>query len=268
MEDVDDLASKLDRLEDSRIAALSGISGPLLTLYYGFFPKVCDDPTIIQGLLSGINPSLRYNPVGHISKNEFVSSEIFTKKISRYKGCNLITGKIGSTDMRFSMVHAEEKCKRETTDSKGRKRTETYYVTFFEGVLFSADFNKNITGLTAVRSHVGTGFFSKSKVKLEDPRFNKFFSVESSDQIEARYILTPSLIERLIEIRNKFGAIDLSFTGERVVLALPMRYGLFDLKTRSSDAIQSQAEILRARLKLIVGLVHDLDLNTRIWAKK
>jgi len=259
-----DLSLKLDRLEEERVAALSGVFRPLILLFYWFFPKACDDPAIMQGLLSGIDPSLRYKPASHISKNVFVSTKMFRNEISRYKGCNLITGKIGATDVGFSMAHAEEKCKREITDSKGRKRTEVYYATVFCGVIFSADFNKNITGLTAVRS----GLFARSNVKLENPVFNKFFSVESSDQIEARYILTPSLMERLVEARKKFGAISLSFNGGRVFLALPMPYNSFDLKARSPATVHSQAEILRARLKSIIGLVDDLDLNTRIWTKK
>jgi len=255
-----DLSLKLDRLEEERVAALSGV---FRRLFYWFFPKACDDPAIMQGLLSGIDPSLRYKPASHISKNEFVSTNMF-RNISRYKGCNLTTGKIGATDVRFSMAHAEEKCKREVTDSKGRKRTEVYYETVFCGVIFSADFNKNITGLTTVSS----GLFAGSNVKLENPVFNKFFSVSSSDQIEARYILTPSLMERLVEARKKFGTISLSFNGEKVFLALPMPYDSFDLQARSSATVHSQVEILRARLKSIIGLVDDLDLNTRIWTKK
>lgn len=268
MED-SDVSSAIDRLEEQRISSISGglldFFRPLVLLYFKIWPKAQKHPDIIQCLLSEIDPSLRYKPDGLIRKKEFVSSELYNNPVAKYWGCDLITGKIGSTDIRFSMAHAEEKCQREVTDSKGRKKTETYYVTFFEGVLFSADFNKNITGMTVVRS---SRIFGRGNVKLEDSRFNKLFGVTSSDQIEARYILSHSLMEKIVEIRNRFGEINLSFTGEHVLLALPMSAKLLDLNMGSAETIHSQVDKIYAKLASIVGLVDDLDLNTRIWTKK
>ncbi len=45
-----------------------------------------------------------------------------------------------------------------------------------------------------------------NKVTLEDPEFSQFYDVYSDDQVEARYILTPTFIERLKNIREVIGA--------------------------------------------------------------
>ena len=40
-------------------------------------------------------------------------------------------------------------------------------------------------------------------VKLEDPEFEKHFVVSGEDQVEARYILSTCLMQRLTDFRNK-----------------------------------------------------------------
>ena len=63
--------------------------------------------------------------------------------------------------------------------------------------------NKTFKGTTIIkrdRGKVANFFRSKmsglESVKLEDPKFEKLFDVYGNDQIEARYLLTPSFMER------------------------------------------------------------------------
>ncbi len=84
------------------------------------------------------------------------------------------------------------------------------------------DMNKNFSGKTIVKRDTGIignwftkkfrrkldSYASRSKllksVKLEDPIFEKKFEVYSSDQVEARYLLTTSFMERILELSNLF----------------------------------------------------------------
>lgn len=43
----------------------------------------------------------------------------------------------------------------------------------------------------------------KERVQLEDVEFEKVFEVYSEDQVEGRYLLTPSFMNRLLEYKNK-----------------------------------------------------------------
>ena len=223
---------------------------------------------VIPTILAKTDNSLQYSLAGCIEKNEFMASSLFMKP-DRYKGKDLVSGKVGKTDIRFSLVHAEEEHETHDTDSDGHSTTKTEYRDIFKGLFFSADFNKHLSSSTLVRSGA-SGFLSQlfgSNVKLEDPRFNNLFQVKSSDQVEARYILTPSLMERMVELRDKFKSVDLSFSGSRVNLAIPLPYNLFDPNLKVPLTDQSHVESLSSSLDLILGIVNDLDLNTRIWSK-
>src|SRR5690606_40922464 len=104
--------------------------------------------------------------------------------------------------------------KRTTTDGKGRTRTT--WVTVFRGQCLVVKFHKQFNGVTKVFRDKGMfNIFGKlaqmgkgQKVKLEDPVFEKAFEVYSTDQIEARFILTPECMERLIGLER-------ACTGER-----------------------------------------------------
>jgi len=119
-----------------------------------------------------------------------------------------ITGMRNDTPFEFFEAHLEEK--RTTTDSKGRTRTT--WVTVFRGQCLIVNFHKQFNGVTKVYRDAGAlNFFKKlsqmgkgQRVKLEDPVFEKAFEVYSTDQIEARFILTPDFMERLIGLEQTF----------------------------------------------------------------
>lgn len=101
----------------------------------------------------------------------------------------------------------------------------------------------------------------------ENPDFKREFIVKSSDQVEARYLITPSMMERLIEMKRRFGDYRLSFVNGRIWIALPGWRNFLspDIK-RPID--RTQAEMIYERLSSIIGIVDGLDLNIRIWTKR
>lgn len=126
-------------------------------------------------------------------------------------------------------------------------------------------------------------------VKLEDPEFEKYFVVHSNDQVEARYILSTSLMERMVNFREKAGlggAFYASFVNSKIYIAFPLEgkmirrifnktpgefsefRGFFepDLSRPIADfeTIREYYEDLR----LMIGIVEELNLNTRIWGKQ
>lgn len=119
-----------------------------------------------------------------------------------------LTGARNETPFDFFEAHLEEK--RTTTDSKGRTRTT--WVTVFRGQCLVVKFHKQFNGVTKVYRDMGLmnwvgkiGQMGKfQKVKLEDPVFEKAFEVYSTDQIEARFILTPDFMERLLGLERAF----------------------------------------------------------------
>jgi len=95
-----------------------------------------------------------------------------------------------------------------TTDSKGRTR----YTTVFRGQLIRMHFPREFLGVTIVRRDAGVfNVFGGGKVegrklervRLVDSRLEKAFEVYGTDQVEARYLLHPVMMERLLELETK-----------------------------------------------------------------
>lgn len=232
---------------------------------------------IMPELVRALGPELAYHPADFLGSDEFCECGLFISP-DRYSGCDLVEGNVGATGIRFSLVHAEEEYQvTETvtdTDSDGhsttRTETRTEYRDIFRGLLFSADCNKSFSGRTLVTAG-GSGFFSslrKSFVALEDPEFMRRFTVYGSDQVEARYLLTPSLMARILELRSRAGrGLQLSFVNDRLYVAIPMKLDTFTPSVwRRIDDLGS-LERYYGVLSFIIGLVQDLNLNTRIWSK-
>lgn len=230
---------------------------------------------VVSEVVRLIDPSWVYEPYDCISEMEYWQSDLFRLPYDRYSGDDLISGVIDRTDFRCSELHTEYK---EVTYRDG-KRHETW-ITIFRGLFFHADFNKHINGRTYIEPDNAERLFgkwgrkfqvsSKGKlVKLEDPEFEKMFVVFSTDQVEARYILTPALMQALVELRNRINRnMYLSFIGSRVYVAVQFGKGLFEPRIASSCVKYEDVQQMHALFLMNSALVKELNLNTRIWTKE
>ena len=75
-------------------------------------------------------------------------------------------------------------------------------------------------------------------------------------------------MQRILSLKKKAGYINLSFVNSNVCIAIPLKKNLFEIKIFSTlidpDAIAEYYYLL----KLLTGIVNDLNLNTRIWTKE
>ncbi len=106
-------------------------------------------------------------------------------------------------------------------------------------------------------------------IKLEDPEFERLFVVYGDDQIQARYILSTSLMERIMQFKAKSQRpIYLSFVGSKVFVAVSYTKNLFEPKIFSTLLDFGPIRQYYEDLQLAVGIVEDLNLNTRIWSRQ
>ena len=70
-----------------------------------------------------------------------------------------------------------------------------------------------------------------NKVLLEDPEFTKRFDIYSSDQIEARYLVTTSFMQRFYDLNTAFGAKNAkcSFYNDKLMIAINTKKNLFEV---------------------------------------
>ena len=231
---------------------------------------------IVLRIAAFVDENLVYSPEGSISCDEFSNSAIFQKSCNNFTGEDHFKGKIGKTAIEFSEVVARH----ESTSGTGSKKKKQY-TTIFKGVFFVADFNKHFVGYTLVLPDTAEKILGKfgqnlqafssrgELIKLEDPEFEKEFCVYASDQVEARYILSPSLMQRIIDFKRKWDTkVYLSFRDSKVYIAIKMDKNLFETRLFKSIVDYNFIEENIRFLVLLIGIVEDLNLNTRIWTKE
>jgi hypothetical protein len=233
---------------------------------------------LMRGLLDAIQPGLEYDPVRGISREMFRTARLFSQSADRYASEDLIRGRVGQTDIMLSEVHAEYRST--STDANGRSSTS--YHTFFRGLFVMADFHKHFRGTLRVlpgqsgllggigRARAGFRPFSREKlVRLEDPEFDKTFVVYGSDDIEARYVLSPAMMRRILDLRNRWrDEVRLSFFESSVCVAISHPRNLFEPSIKRPVDCRQQLERIATEIHVCLALVEDLDLNTRIWSKE
>lgn len=226
---------------------------------------------LVRRLVQHLSPSLDYQPEQGVGYSSYRSSRLFPRGPDRYREEDLITGRIGQTRIRVSEVHSEYKS--ESTDSKGRHTT--HWHTIFRGLFFVLDFPKPFRGTTLVLPDNGDGTFldflerfsSRGQlVRLEDPEFEHYFVTYASDQVEARYLLSTSLMQRLVNFRKAFKRpLYLAFSGGNFYLALSTPKNFFEPQLFRPVHMEDLADYL-TDLRFVLSVVDELNLNTRIWS--
>lgn len=144
----------------------------------------------------------------------------------------------------------------------------------FKGLFFTSDFNRKFIGRTVILPKNLTSelkFLNQHRgqsVKLEDPEFNKLFSVYSNDQVGARYVLSTSVMQRIVEFRKKANRdLLIALVDSQLYIAVPSEEDLFEPRLfKTMLSFQPMREYFEM-LQLMMSIVEDLNLNQRIWKR-
>jgi len=197
--------------------------------------------------------------------------------LASFNQCNLLPGYdrasaedhvLGEVDgVPFELAEAflEKKVRRDKRDD---------YDLVFRGLVARYAFPKRFAGRTIVRGDrgflnaLGDAGAVGERVHLEDPRFEERFDVFSSDQVEARYLLTPAFMERLVRLADASdGPMQAAFDGNDLLLVIDGRRGYFAQPSpwkdlRQSNHIRSFVEDIAFIREIAETL--KLDAETRV----
>ena len=228
---------------------------------------------LIRSIVKFIDETLIYKPNHCIKDQTFNHSRIFIGGYDNYSGDDYVRGKIGKTTLEFSDLNV-------TKEQSTVKNSRT--VTIFKGLFFIGDFHKNFKGETYVLTDKAESFFGKlgnklqslnmnrpPLVQLEDSEFEKNFVVHSTDQVEARFILSPSLMERILQLKARTRSnIQMSFRSSKIFLAIPSIKDFLEPSITESLFKTGNLEAYFIDLTMALAVVEDLSLNRRIWGKE
>ena len=141
----------------------------------------------------------------------------------------------------------------------------------FNGVIVRIDMNKNFGGHTVIRPdnllHIADGVGHLKRTTLEDVVFEKKFDVYTDDEVEARYLITPSFMERLNNMKTAFKAdkVSCAFHESHLFVALHTRKDLFSLcsLTKPIDDSRQYFEMYEEMVS-IVKLIDHFKLEQKI----
>lgn len=121
---------------------------------------------------------------------------------------------------------------------------------------------KRFNGFTLIKEKYKDNYIGE-KVNLEDIDFQKNFSVRSSNQIEARYLVTTSLMERLL--KNKSYLIpEILFEGSEIHILIETYIDFFNI---SITDLYTNTNLIKTPifdLIKILEIVDELKLNQNI----
>jgi len=207
-------------------------------------------------------PKFKYLPQNGFSWREFDAMHLFPFDCDEFSSEDRFEGQHGATDVQF----AEARAARITRNL--RNKFERSFETYFKGIVFVADFHKHFHSKSRI---VPRGEkvrkMGQSIAELESLEFSNAFSVWTTDQIDLRYILSTSMMERLLELSERHPLMRASFSDEKLLLLLPSKHDYFEARLYSHAASSRQIQTFINDVQSWLEIVDDLNLNTRIWSK-
>ncbi len=177
--------------------------------------------------IAGSLGEFRYEEDGKIGTGRLTASTLLPHH-DDYKSEDKFTGTYKGVDVEL----AEAKLTKEQGSGKDRKT-----VTVFKGLFVLLSTHKSVKGKTvikrdagAIANWLGEKFGGLERVALEDPAFEERFEVYGTDQIEARYLLTPAFMERLTTLAMHMGdgRLQAAFYDEQFFVMVPNSKDLFE----------------------------------------
>lgn len=159
----------------------------------------------------------------------------------------------------------------EVTKTQNKKEGDIEHTRIiFKGAIVTLQMNKNFTGHTLVRPDSlikSAGVSGLRHTTLEDVKFEKQYDVFTNDEVEARYLLTPTFMERLTGIKNVFKAQKIScvFYQNKFILALDTRRDLFKLGSLFKKADDTKQFFqMYEEIESILKLIDHFKLDQKI----
>lgn len=202
-----------------------------------------------------------YNADGQIPMGELKSSKIIPNH-DRYKSEDHFEGQYKGTKIRFAEIELEV---------RRRSGKRTHYVTVFKGlaVLISMK-RKKFTGHTILIKNANKLFqwFTEKtdglkRADLVDPVFEKMFDVFTNDQVEARYLVDPKIIERYKAMATNYNSegISAAYYGGNLLILIPSKANLFEPAGLDTQATDLQAVIkIKQEVESILYVIDELEL--------
>lgn len=210
--------------------------------------------------------NIDYNFERGFSAN-YVSSIGVLDMGDRFTSNDYVFGTYKNIKFEQSDIHIQEI--EEETDEDGDKIEK--WKTIFRGRLMIFDFNKNFKSNMIIFAgflNMNISFFNEkfARIKLEDIDFNKCFKVYAENEVEAFYILTPTMMEKLKAVKEKLNCdIIFGFKNNKLHVALNNNTDSFEYNAFKEINEQEIEDLILNDIKVITNFVDELNLDNNLF---
>ncbi|MGH1374810.1 MAG: DUF3137 domain-containing protein [Alphaproteobacteria bacterium] len=203
----------------------------------------------------------RYEMNGRISMLAMEASKILPAH-DKYEAEDYFVGTYKGVDIEFSEVDFKQ---------RRRSKNRTRYVSVFKGLAIMLDMNtKRFYGHTMLdkdRGKVSEWFKQRSsklkRANLVDPEFEKVFDVYTNDQVEARYLIDPVMMERLRGLQEEYDGENMTaaFYDSQMLILIQSPYNYFEPADITIPATDPRSILsMKKEIGEILGLIDRLNL--------
>lgn len=206
--------------------------------------------------------NMNYTLDGHVDIDRLKESKIVPSH-DRFQTEDHFVGKYKGVEIDICEIDFQQ---------RRRNKNRTYYASVFKGLQISITLpEKKFFGHTVLqenKSGVLEWFKEKSsglqKANLVDPEFEKVFDCYTNDQVEARYIIDPAMIETLKALHLEYNGETLlaSYYDERYFLALiKSKHDYFEPASIYVPAVRPETiQDMRNEIEQVLKIVDKLEL--------
>ncbi len=202
-----------------------------------------------------------YDMDGQIPLHHMQKSKILPRH-DKYESEDYFIGQYKGVNIQFSEVDFKQ---------KRRSKNRTYYVSVYKGLAILLDMQtKKFYGHTMLERDKGkvSEWFKERSSKLKranlvDPEFEKMFDVYTNDQVEARYLIDPVMIEKIKGLQEEYDGESLTaaFYDSKMLVLIQSPHNYFEPAELEVPASDPRSIIsMKREIGQVLSLIDRLSL--------
>lgn len=208
-------------------------------------------------------------PNAEFIRNECIAVDTLYKygiipTYDRHKKRGMIRYQKDKKDYCFSNIHLLSR--------KEDKDERIYYDTIYMGQVYTANYKTGISGavrifatrmMAVIKKETNAGYASKrpgeTKIETENIQFNDNFDVYATSEQSAFFVLSPFVMEQLLEMKRKYEQIGVYISGNHVIIALMTNQILFPERIYIKQCEADSLEISKAEMRKMLKMAELLE---------
>ena len=238
------------------------------TIKRKFISRIKTDlmPTLMAEALE--TTDFTYEKNSGISLSTILSPGIYQNP-DRYQLSDYLACKYNGVPYQMCFANLEEE--HQYTDKDGH--THTSYETYFKGKVIVVDFKRTInTAFAIIEGHPkGLNVRGLHKIETEVSTFNKKFKSYCTDNENFFYFMTPSLINKIMELESKFGGtLQIVMDGDLLYVFINDSRKLFNINLNNSFVGENNSSLEQIKSETLIpaAIINEFHLDSDKYNKE